>query len=205
MNEHPGITFMGRNGKSVEAWEKMIKLPRSGFDREEPGNVIWGDAQAAGPAVNGDKVYHGKSPLADLKAELARLEQFEQQVMEGENDEGPLVEAVPDQAGSPEYLRLLETMADLHRRKNAGYAGGKADPWDNFRECEDFGVPAFVGVLVRLSDKWKRIKSLQRNPANDQVGESKRDTLMDLAAYALIAVCLLDEQTGRDGNVFTDE
>lgn len=99
-----------------------------------------------------------------------------------------------DDAGSPAYLALLEEMADLHRRKNAGYAGGKTDPWDNFRECEDFGLGAYVGVLVRIGDKWKRIKSLQRNPANERVGESKRDTLMDLAAYALIAVCLLDEE-----------
>lgn len=99
----------------------------------------------------------------------------------------------PTQDGSPEYLKLLEQMADLHRRKNAGYSGGKEDPWSNFRECNDFGVDSFTGVLVRMSDKWSRVKSLKRNANNEQVGESMRDTLIDLASYALIATILLKE------------
>lgn len=109
---------------------------------------------------------------------------------EGWRQEGLLI---PDDAGSPAYLALLGSMADLHHRKNAGYAGGKSDPWDNFRECQQFGVDVVDGVLVRMSDKWKRIQSLRRNPANDMVGESIKDTLMDLASYALIAVCLIEE------------
>lgn len=99
----------------------------------------------------------------------------------------------PDSSGSPEYLKLLSDMADLHKRKNAGYAGGTGDPWSNFREADSLGSSAFTGVLIRMSDKWSRIKSLKRNPANDQVNESMRDTLFDLAAYSLIAICLIDE------------
>ena len=33
---------------------------------------------------------------------------------------------------------------------------------------------------------------LRRNPDADRVGESLRDTLMDLAAYALISIRLLE-------------
>jgi hypothetical protein len=89
------------------------------------------------------------------------------------------------------YLDLLEEAADLHRRKSAGYVGAEnPDPWANFRRSEKLGVPAWRGALIRASDKWERIINLANNPENDQVGESLEDTLFDLAAYALIIVCL---------------
>ena len=96
---------------------------------------------------------------------------------------------------SQEYKALLDEAWDLHVRKNAGYAGAEnPDPWANFRMCEAFGIPAFEGCMVRLSDKYIRITNLMRSADNDKVGESIRDTLQDLAAYALIAICLLDEK-----------
>jgi hypothetical protein len=96
-----------------------------------------------------------------------------------------------EQAGSPEYLALLDEMKSLHIRKNAGYAGvGNVDPWANFRMSEGFGVDTLRGVLVRLSDKYIRVQNLLRDPNNEQVGESIDDTLMDLSAYALIAICV---------------
>jgi hypothetical protein len=48
-----------------------------------------------------------------------------------------------------------------------------------------------------MGDKYRRAQNLLRNPANDQVGEPIKDTLMDLANYALIAVCLLEEETAK--------
>lgn len=103
-------------------------------------------------------------------------------------DEEPVV------GGSPRYLALLDEMRDLHIRKNAGYAGvGNSDPWINFRGAEGFGVDPLRGILVRMSDKYIRIQNLLRDPDNDKVGESIRDTLMDLSAYALIAICVMEE------------
>lgn len=96
---------------------------------------------------------------------------------------------------SKRYLQLLEQMVILHENKNAGYAGqDNPDPWANFRMCETFGVSAFKGCLVRLSDKYIRVTNLVKDPSNDKVNENVKDTLFDLAAYALIAVCLLEEQ-----------
>lgn len=97
---------------------------------------------------------------------------------------------------SQAYKALLDEAWELHQNKNAGYAGeDNPDPWANFRMSEAFGVSALDGCLVRLSDKYIRITNLRKNPANDRVNESIRDTLKDLAAYALIAICLLDEET----------
>jgi len=103
--------------------------------------------------------------------------------------------AIEQQAGSLAYLALLDEMRVLHQRKNSGYAGAdNPDPWANLRMSEAFGVSPFRGALVRLSDKYIRVTNLLRDPNNDQVGESLRDTLMDLSAYALIAICLMEEE-----------
>lgn len=92
------------------------------------------------------------------------------------------------------FLELLDQIRDTHIRKSAGYAGANnPDTWANFRLSEDFGVPAFIGCLVRLSDKFKRVANLVKDSNNDQVGESIKDTLIDLASYCLIAICLFEE------------
>lgn len=89
---------------------------------------------------------------------------------------------------------LIEDAKALHVNKNAGYAGAdNPDPWANFRLSEAFGISPLDGVLVRMSDKYIRITNLRRNPDNERVGESILDTLFDLAAYALIAICLIRE------------
>jgi nitrogen regulatory protein PII-like uncharacterized protein len=95
---------------------------------------------------------------------------------------------------SEKYLELLVKMRDLHVRKNAGYAGDSPDPWANFRMSELFGVSPFLGVLVRMSDKFIRVSNLVKNPDNEKVGENIKDTLMDLAAYSLIAIAILEEE-----------
>lgn len=94
---------------------------------------------------------------------------------------------------STHYLALLEEMKDLHIRKNAGYAGHNPDPWANFRMSEMFDVDPFKGCLVRMSDKYIRVANLVKDSSLDQVGENVKDTLFDLAAYALISICLLEE------------
>lgn len=95
---------------------------------------------------------------------------------------------------SKRFMELTDKMKDIHIRKNAGYAGDSPDAFKNFRESEDFEVSAFKGCMVRMSDKWSRIKSLSKNPKNDMVGESIKDTLIDLANYCIIAYCLYEEE-----------
>jgi len=60
------------------------------------------------------------------------------------------------------------------------------------------GVEPWRGALVRLGDKFARVCSLALNPANDMIGENIGDTLYDLAAYALITLCLLEEEQGKE-------
>lgn len=95
---------------------------------------------------------------------------------------------------SQRYIQLVESLKELHIKKNAGYSGkDNPDPWSNFREAEKFGVSPVQGCLIRMSDKYSRIITLLKNTENEQVGESIKETLQDLAAYAMIAICLIEE------------
>lgn len=97
--------------------------------------------------------------------------------------------------GNPRFLELLEEERRVHLTKAAGYSGqDNPDTWANFREASAWGLTPLQGCLVRLGDKYRRVQNLMRNPDNDRVGESIKDTLMDLSNYAKIAICLLEEE-----------
>lgn len=92
---------------------------------------------------------------------------------------------------NPKFTAILEEIAELHDSKNHDYAED-ADPLSNLRRAEAFGIPAWKGVLVRLTDKWSRIEQLTNGKAPKH--ESLRDSLIDNAIYSLLAVILLDEK-----------
>jgi hypothetical protein len=68
-------------------------------------------------------------------------------------------------------------MNRLYEAKNADYG-------DSFGESvREFGA---VAGLVRISDKFNRLKTLLRGNAQQVQSESVEDTLMDLANYAIM-------------------
>ena len=93
--------------------------------------------------------------------------------------------------GHPGFYRLLDEMADLHDRKNHDYAGD--DPLSNLKLCSTFGIAPWLGVIVRLTDKWSRITQLATKEAQ-VTDESIEDTLLDNAVYSLLAIVLRREQ-----------
>lgn len=99
--------------------------------------------------------------------------------------------AVQDRTFTPreqyiaEFKKLTDEMVALTTRKNADYAG-ESDPYANFRE---FGT---LGFLVRMSDKWQRIKTLTESGKTASVkDETVEDTLLDLATYSLLLLTWL--------------
>lgn len=79
-----------------------------------------------------------------------------------------------------DFATITSEMLELTRKKNNDY-GGESDPWKNFRE---FGE---LGILVRMSDKWARIKSALQEKRELQVSdETVEDTIKDLAVYSII-------------------
>jgi hypothetical protein len=77
-------------------------------------------------------------------------------------------------------------MLDLTTRKNNDY-GGITDPFKNFR---DFDVK---GVLVRMSDKFARLKTALWEEREFKVtDETVEDTVFDLAVYSVILRIILE-------------
>lgn len=73
----------------------------------------------------------------------------------------------------------------------------KSFPWT------EFSLSGFRIWRLRLGDKFSRFKTLSRLSANDAgqqqvTDESIRDTLMDLANYAIMTILEMDEEKGME-------
>ncbi len=136
----------------------------------------------------------GESKGADMETALA--EQAGIPVLHSVED---VLASVPatrsDKQGDLRFHGLLAQMGRLHAKKSADYGLGR-DPLANLRASEDFGVPAYLGTLLRLHDKIIRLKAFAQN--GSLANESAQDALMDLAAYALLVLILLDEATAKE-------
>ena len=95
-----------------------------------------------------------------------------------------LVENTPSIRG--DFDGICQEMMELHRRKNNDY-GNAAQ-----RSFEKFGIISYV---MRLGDKMNRLETLTDPDVEQKVeGEKIEDTLMDLAAYAIMAIESLRNQ-----------
>ena len=98
--------------------------------------------------------------------------------------------------GHPKFHDILEELRLLHSNKNSDYAT-KEEPLSNLRACEKLGLPPWVGVMVRLQDKWDRLTVLSRKRLEGEFpavkDESMIDTLKDNAIYSILAIILLTE------------
>lgn len=90
------------------------------------------------------------------------------------------------------HMELCKQLNDIYAKKNHDYG-------DSFHATyleEGMAMPR-----IRLSDKLNRFKSLTKSTDAALVNdESVRDTLMDLANYALMTVLELDEEAKVNGN-----
>jgi len=94
----------------------------------------------------------------------------------------------------PRFKEILAEMNRIHEAKDHDYAGDV--PFSNFRKSESFGVPAWKGAMVRMSDKWSRLCTLATKDAMVK-DEKFEDTLLDLANYALIIYILREEEAKK--------
>lgn len=95
--------------------------------------------------------------------------------------------------GIPGFKETLDTMYSIMVAKNADYAG-TTDPFANFMQVENLGIStAEKGILVRITDKLSRISNLLETEAQVK-DEAITDTLQDMANYAVILKCLIEEK-----------
>jgi len=95
---------------------------------------------------------------------------------------------------SQRFHDLLKQLGDLHDKKMADY-GRKDDPFANVRGSQEWGIPPWVGAMVRGNDKVKRLQKFaaEGNLANEPV----EDAFLDLAGYALIGLVLYREEQNK--------
>jgi hypothetical protein len=108
-------------------------------------------------------------------------------------DGTPKVLTSTELKGHPRFYELLKQIAQLHSDKNADYATDQ-EPLSNLRACEEINIPAWQGTIVRMMDKWDRIKKLTVKGKATVENESIKDTLMDNAVYSLLCIILIEEQ-----------
>lgn len=75
------------------------------------------------------------------------------------------------------FADIVGEMTELYSRKNHDYG-------DSFSKMhQEFGM---THAIIRMQDKLNRLKALNNEGA--QVNESVRDTLIDLACYAVMTI-----------------
>jgi len=82
---------------------------------------------------------------------------------------------------SDQLKKIQDECFTIFKAKNSDYGSS----------FEDDGV---IGVIIRIGDKIKRMKSITTKGIHLVNDESLRDTLLDLHNYAAMAVMLLDDK-----------
>jgi hypothetical protein len=103
----------------------------------------------------------------------------------------PSTVAVVESSGSPDFDAVLTELTRLHAAKNQDY-GRAADPYANVRASEDWGIPPWVGAMVRATDKLRRLQTFAQK--GTLANEGVEDSLLDLAVYAVIGLLLYREE-----------
>lgn len=89
------------------------------------------------------------------------------------------------------HAKVCEEIHDLYVRKNRDYG-------DSFHQTyveEGMAMPR-----IRLGDKFGRFKTLTRTGVQNVKDETVRDTLLDLANYALMTVVEMDMEKEGEGH-----
>lgn len=99
---------------------------------------------------------------------------------------------------------------DLMAKKNKDYARG-GTPFANFTLCESMGVCSTEeGIIVRMTDKIRRLASLVDGGTPLVEGESFTDTIIDIVNYSIILSAwrqkqVMRESEERDANPFNGD
>ena len=104
-------------------------------------------------------------------------------------NESGMPELFAHKHNASDFEKIIENMLAIHKAKNNDYS--PEGSFGNFYEAERIGVPAWKGAFIRLTDKFTRACNLIKGKDQMVKDESLEDTLLDLANYAVIVMCLL--------------
>lgn len=93
-------------------------------------------------------------------------------------------------SGDP-YLDLCEELHNLLTRKRGYYGCADESPLQNAMGVREQGIEPWVYQLARIGEKLRRCSGLQRAIVSDQK-HMIRETLMDIAGHAIVAMACLE-------------
>jgi hypothetical protein len=89
-------------------------------------------------------------------------------------------------------INILDNMQSVYEAKDNDYSATGL-PMGNLRKCEDAGIDAWRGCLVRIGDKMSRLENFLKEKEYLVISEKAEDTVIDLANYAILMACLIEE------------
>ena len=112
-------------------------------------------------------------------------------MMENKANENALLPVTPGIKNNPKvklHAQICEYLNDLYARKNHDYG-------DSFHQT--FVEEGMAMARIRLGDKFGRFKTLSKSSGQQVNDESLKDTLLDLANYAIMTVMEMELLEGK--------
>jgi hypothetical protein len=94
------------------------------------------------------------------------------------------IDSLVEDSRSARHRDVIEEIHNTFKIKNADYGNSFGEQYD------EYGI---LSAVIRLDDKMRRLKQLMRQEAQVK-DESIRDTVLDLANYAIMTVMELDNK-----------
>jgi hypothetical protein len=100
-------------------------------------------------------------------------------------------------------INILDNMQSVYEAKDNDYSATGL-PMGNLRKCEDAGIDAWRGCLVRIGDKMSRLENFLKEKEYLVISEKAEDTVIDLANYAILMACLIEEIKNPHSDFYWD-
>ena len=84
----------------------------------------------------------------------------------------------------------------IMKKKRHDYSGLE-DPFRNLRDAAFMGVDPLKGVMVRIMDKFARVRSFIEQGELQVNDEAIRDTLIDVLNYTCILAAMIEEKSNE--------
>lgn len=110
------------------------------------------------------------------------IESINQYLKEVHHKEGEPV-AYPNKEDAERFKEITDKMCDIYKQKNSDYGNSFSKL---FKEC---GMTYAYG---HMAEKLERVKSLMKDEAKVK-GESMKDSLYDLANYAILTIMEIEK------------
>lgn len=125
------------------------------------------------------------SNIPNMEKIKSCVEAITDECLQKENFCSSTISTLPTDADK--FEQITKNMVKIFKKKNHDYG-------NSFEQS--LNEEGLAASRIRMGDKWNRYKTLSRkDPSNIQVkDESIRDTLIDLANYAIMTVMWLDKQ-----------